>query len=386
MYLATAVQPWQGLGVIMPAEPTLLLVGAGHAHLGVIDDWRRKGAPKGRTLLVEPLGAMQYSGMVPGWIAGEYRVSELSIPLAPLVEQAGIIWHQARLVAIDPQARVAKLDDGTEIAFDVCSIATGGAGQAARTMGDDSRLLDIRPLDRFVSRWQVLREAEPQHRRVAVVGGGAGGVELAFGMRNSAHWRDLTVMLVTGRSGLLPSHSPSVRRRVARELARQDIALLEEDAAFENGELVAGERSLEPLDLVVTAIGSGAPDWPRESGLSVDADGFIVVDRFNRASGHPHIFAVGDVARRTDREVAHSGVHAVYSGPVLARNLRRTLSGDEPARSYSPSFMDFYLLNTCRGEAIASYASLGAQGRGWRVLKNWLDRRWIKRFTRPDAR
>ncbi|QKG70120.1 FAD-dependent oxidoreductase [Erythrobacter mangrovi] len=370
----------------MPAEPTLLLVGAGHAHLGVIDDWRRNGTPKGRTLLVEPLAAMQYSGMVPGWIAGEYRASELAIPLAPLVEQAGITWHQARLAGIDPRARVAKLDDGSEIAFDVCSIATGGAGRAARAMGNDPRLLDIRPLDRFIGRWQALRDDVPQHRRVAVIGGGAGGVELAFGMRNSAHWRDLAVTLVIGEAGLLPSHPAPVRKRVTRELERQGIALLAEDAAFERGELVAGGRSLEPLDLVVAAVGSGAPDWPRENGLPVDPDGFIAVDRYNRACGQPHIFAVGDVARRTDRDVAHSGVHAVYSGPVLARNLRRSLSGEEPARSYSPSFMDFYLLNTCRGEAIASYAALGVQGRGLRVLKNWLDRRWIKRFTRSAAR
>lgn len=371
---------------ISPTEPVLLLVGAGHAHLGVIDDWRRRGPPRGRTLLVEPLAAMQYSGMAPGWIAGEYRASELSIPLAPLVEQAGLEWRQARVLGIDAQARRARLDDGSEIAFDLCSIATGGAGQAARLLGEDPRLLDIRPLDRFVSRWQVLRESGPRHRRVAVVGGGAGGVELAFAMRNSTHWRDVEVTLVAGKEGLLASHAAAVRKRVRRELAAQAIALVAQDARFVGGELVAGGRSLEPLDLVVAAVGSGAPSWPRESGLPVDGQGFIAVDRYNRACGVAHILAVGDVARRTDRAVEHSGVHAVYSGPVLARNLRRLLAGKQPRGSYSPRFMHLYLVNTCRGEAIASYAALGAQGRGLRVLKNWLDRRWIDRFTRPAAR
>jgi NADH dehydrogenase FAD-containing subunit len=369
-----------------PADPVLLLVGAGHAHLGVIDSWRKNGPPKGRTVLIEPLSAMQYSGMVPGWIAGEYRASELSIPLAPLVTQAGIEWQRARLVGLDPHTRTARLDNGCELAFDTCSIATGGAGQAARLLGDDPRLLDIRPLDRFVSRWQQLREHAPHRRRLAVVGGGAGGVELAFGLRNSQHWRDLSVTLVTGAAGLLPTHAPAVRGRVAHELSLQGITVLAQEARFERGELVAGNTSLEPLDLVVAAIGSGASDWPRESGLPVDGAGFIEVDAHNRVVGFPHILAAGDAARRTDRDVAHSGVHAVYTGPVLARNLRRMLAGCEPTRSYSPRFMDFYLLNTCRGEAIASYASLGAQGRGLRALKDWLDRRWIDRFTGPNAR
>jgi len=162
--------------------------------------------------------------------------------------------------------------------------------------------------------------------------------------------------------------------------------MIEENARFIGGELVAGEQSLEPLDLVIAAIGSGAPAWPKASGLPVDASGFIAVDRFNRASGFPHILAAGDVAQRTDRPVAHSGVHAVYSGPVLARNLRRMLKGQEPTRSYSPRFMSFYLLNTCRGEAIASYAALAAQGRWLRRLKHWLDQRWIARFTRQGER
>ena len=372
--------------MISRADPVLLLVGAGHAHLGVIDDWRKHGRPRARTLLVEPLDAMLYSGMVPGWIAGEYRASELAIPLAPLVEEARLEWHRSRLVRIDPQARITQLDNGETLAFDICSIATGGAGQASDVLGTDERLLDIRPLGGFISRWQSLRESEPLHRRIAVVGGGAGGVELAFGFRNSSHWRDCSVTLVTGTGGLLPDHAEAVRERVARELEAQGIAVFREDAAIRDGALMAGERSLEPLDLIAAAIGSGAPDWPPVSGLPVDQDGFVQVDEHQRVCGFEHILAAGDVARRTDRAVPHSGVHAVYTGPVLARNLRRMLDGKPPRRSYSPRFMDFYLLNTCRGESIASYRRFGLQSRWLRRVKDWLDTRWIRRFTRPAGR
>lgn len=369
-----------------PADPVLLLVGAGHAHLGVIDDWRKRGPPPGRTLLVEPLDAMLYSGMVPGWIAGEYRTSELTIPLASLVEEAGLEWHRARLVRIDPHKRIAHLDNGETLVFDICSIATGGAGQASDVLGADERLLDIRPLSGFIGRWQALRESEPRHRRIAVIGGGAGGIELAFGFRNSNHWRDCNVTLVTGAQGLLPDHAEAVRERVAEELEGQGIVVLREDAAIRDRALMASERSLEPLDLIAAAIGSGAPDWPAASNLPVDDDGFVQVDEHQRVCGLKHILAAGDVARRTDRSVPHSGVHAVYTGPVLAKNLRRLLDGKPPRRSYSPRFMDFYLLNTCRGESIASYWRFGLQSRWLRRVKDWLDTRWIRRSTRPVGR
>ncbi len=373
-------------GMTPPVDPVLLLVGAGHAHLGVINDWRKEGPPSGRTLLAEPLEAMLYSGMVPGWIAGEYRASELAIPLAPLVEEAGLEWYRARLVRIDPEARIAHLDNGEMLAFDICSIATGGAGQASDVLGADKRLLDIRPLSGFIGHWQALRESEPPHPRIAVIGGGAGGVELAFGFRNSTHWRDCSVTLVTGSSGLLPEHAAAVRERAAEELEAQNIAVLREDAAVRDGNLMAGEHSLEPLDLIAAAVGSGAPDWPAASGLPVDDDGFVQVDEHQRVCGFEHILAAGDVARRSDRAVPHSGVHAVYTGPVLAKNLRRMLAGKSPRRSYSPRFMDFYLLNTCRGESIASYRRFGLQSRWLRRVKDWLDTRWIRRFTRPAGR
>ncbi len=367
-------------------DPVLLLVGAGHAHLGVIDDWRKNGSPRAHRVLVEPLDAMRYSGMVPGWIAGEYRASELAIPLAPLVEETGLQWHRARLVRIDPDRRIAHLDNGEAVSFDLCSIATGGAGQARDILGNDERLLDIRPLDGFIEGWQRLRDSEPRHGRIAIVGGGAGGTELALGFRNSAHWRDCEVVLVTGESGLLPDHSPAVRGRVAAELDRQGIAVVRHDARVEGGALVAGQRSLEPLDLIAAAVGSGAPGWPEASGLPIDDQGFVRVDEYQRVCGFEHILAAGDVARRTDRKVPHSGVHAVYSGPVLAKNLRRMLAGKTPRRSYSPRFMDFYLLNTCRGESIASYGRLGLQSAWLRRVKDWLDTRWIRRFTARGGR
>jgi NADH dehydrogenase FAD-containing subunit len=217
---------------------------------------------------------------------------------------------------------------------------------------------------------------------VVVAGGGAGGVELAFGLRNlaSADPRP-AVTLVTGDKGLLPGFSGAVQRRAGAALARQGIAVIAAEARLAGGAIMAGERSLEPADLIIAALGSAAPGWVRDSGLATDARGFLAVDAHQRSLSHRHIFAVGDVAARSDRPLAHSGVHAVFAGPVLAANLRAALAGQPPACVYRPRWNNLYLLNTGDGCAIASYGPLAAEGPWLLALKHRIDKSWIATYA-----
>ena len=116
--------------------------------------------------------------------------------------------------------------------------------------------------------------------------------------------------------------------------------------------LSAGSERLDEIDLIIAALGSGAPDWPGGGGLATDSAGFIAVDQHQRSLSHPNIFATGDVASRQDRNVAHSGVHAVMAGPHLAKNLRAVLKGRPPSAVYSPRWTSLYLLSTSNGSAI----------------------------------
>ncbi|QDH34120.1 FAD-dependent oxidoreductase [Porphyrobacter sp. YT40] len=359
---------------------TLLLVGGGHAHVAVLADWARRSAPpETRTLLLTPHPHLRYSGMVPGWLAGQHERDEGRVDLAALAARAGVEWIAGRCVTLDPQARTVTTDSGTAIAFDLASLDTGGVGRAAAVLGDDPRILDIRPIEGFVER--ITRWRHP--RRVVVAGGGAGGVELAFALRNLAAAETRPeVALVAGEGGLLPGFSQAVRGRVAAALMRQGIALHLSDAQIARGAIRAGETSLEPAELIVAALGSAAPEWVRASGLAVDDRGFMLVDAHQRSVSHPHIFAAGDVAARADRKLAHSGVHAVFAGPVLAANLRAALAGKPPRRSYHPRWNNLYLMNTGDGRAIASYGSLSAEGRWVLALKHRIDKRWIAQYAR----
>ncbi len=359
----------------------ILLIGGGHAHLAVLADWIRGGLPAKRAAVLTPSRFLRYSGTVPGWIAGEYAPEDGLVDVEALAKRAGAEFITDRCIAIDPEARSVMTMSSGLIAFETCSIDTGGVGRAARILGDDSRIADVRPIGAFAERvrdWSQSADA----RRVAVIGGGAGGTELAFGLRNMRSGNSKPeVTLVTGADGLLPGFGAKARRLVQSELAAQDIKIATEDARIEGGQLLAGSHSLEPADLIIAAIGSGAPNWPAAGGLATDTQGFIAVDAQQRSLSHPHIFAAGDVASRQDRHVPRSGVHAVHTGPVLAANIRAAASGLEPSRTYHPRPASLYLISTGNGSAIAVYGGLAASG-GWAAkLKRWIDKRWLASYA-----
>ena len=66
---------------------------------------------------------------------------------------------------------------------------------------------------------------------------------------------------------------------------------------------------------------------------------------------------------------------------MLAANLRASLAGREPVRSYTPRWNNLYLLSTGDGAAIASYGRLAMQGRWVARLKHWIDNRWLAQYA-----
>lgn len=366
------------------ARKRLVLVGGGHAHLGVLADWVENGPPDAVCMLLTPQSHARYSGMIPGTLAGRYGPEEGLIDLAAMARKAGVELVLGRCARIDAGANGIVTDRGTRIAFDICSLDTGGVGQARKVLGDDSRIIDVRPITSFLSRVGHLAAGhDPRH--VVVAGGGAGGVELVFALRARFRNGGTRLTLCTGDEGLLPGLSSRAQSLARAELERQDIALLEEDLRVGSDAVLAGEHGLDEVDAIIASLGAAAPQWPAASGFATDPEGFIAVDRHQRSTSHQHIFAAGDVARRMDREVPHSGVHAVHTGRVLAHNLRISVRGEGSLRSYTPRPASLYLISTGLGETIATYGPLAAQGRWASRLKHRIDTRWVESFAKMGA-
>ncbi len=336
--------------------------------------------------LVSPHPRQLYSGMVPGLVAGHYRVDECAIALQPLADAAGVQFVQARAVDLDPASRRVRLGDGNDIGYDVLSIDTGPVMPDEAIPGARAHAWPVRPIEGFVARWQQrLAQPGPPPAAVVVIGGGAAGIELAMALR----WRLAPtgeVTLLTGGSGILPGQAHRLQQRMLRALARAGVQVV--DAACR--EIMADavrlpDGSLLACDLPLLAIGAAAARWLAESGLACDEHGFVLTGPTLQSRSHPEVFVVGDAASRTDVSRPKSGVYAVRAGPPLADNLRRHLAG-AALREHRPQRHSLACSPAARRHAIASWNGWSIEGDWvWR-WKDRIDRGFVERYTLGAAR
>ncbi len=361
----------------------LVLVGGGHAHLSVLSALAHKKPAGVEVVLVTPSNLQNYSGMLPGWMAGHYTRAQCQIDLQPLVQAAQISMEMTSIVGMDANRRCVALPDGRHIEYDLLSLDTGSEIDVSWLEMSGDKLLPVKPLDGFFEAWpRVLAAAKAQQGyKLVVVGGGAAGVELALAARYAFTRAgcDARVDLVVSESGLLPGHAPGVQRRIERVLGRSGILIHRHRAVGVAEGVMLSDGALLSADCVIAATGTRAPGWLK-LGIKLDENGYIAVDQHHRSVSHANVFAAGDVCARQDKNIARSGVHAVHAGPVLATNLLATLSGGE-LTTYQPRQRSLYLLACGPRYAIASWGGFSAEGAWvWR-WKDRIDRRFIERFS-----
>ena len=364
----------------------LLLAGGGHAHLGVLAAFAGKPMPGLEVTLVSPFPRQVYSGMLPGWIAGHYAIDGCVVPLAPLAQRAGARFELAHVARLDLEARVAYTEGAQAIAFDLVSIDTGPVADLQTIAGLAEHAIALRPIESLIGQWQrqLVHLADASEvNTLTVIGGGAGGVELAlaFAYRAQSTRLPLRVQLVAGRPGLVPTLPLSAQQRLERHLFARNVRLINDDAVeigrhtvllADGGELTS--------DMTLVATGAVAAEWPAAAGLACDERGFIAVNEYLQSTSHPFVFAAGDCATMLEHPRPKSGVYAVRAGLPLSRNLRRAAAGRRLV-AYTPQRRALYLLSTGARHAIGTWGALCFEGAWAWLWKDRIDRRFIARFA-----
>lgn len=367
----------------------LVLAGGGHVHVEVLRRFGLQPEPGVEIVLVSPAPATPYSGMLPGLVAGHYAHAECHIDLRALCRFAGARFTQDAVTGLGDGGRGVLLETGTGLEADLLSLDVGSIPPRGRITGAAAVGTGVKPVDAFLAELdRRLSWPPPVPPRVLVVGAGAGGVEIALALRHrldqagaasgSPRWQ---VGLVASGPALLPGHGQAVRRRIARLLDHRGLRvhLGVAVAAADAGGLWLADGTRLEADWVVWATGAAAPAWLGDSGLALDAAGFVLVDACLRSVSHPGVFAAGDVASLAGRPNPKSGVHAVRQGPLLALNLRRALGG-EPLLSWRAQRHTLALLATGPRHAVASWGGLSLAGDWvWR-WKDHIDRGFMRRY------
>ena len=365
----------------------ILLIGGGHSHVEVLRRFALTPDPMVELALVSPEYSMCYSGMLPGLVAGHYSTRETHIDLAPLAMWAGARYLPDRVTGLDLYTRTARLGSGEREPFDIVSLDIGSTPDVSAP-GASALALPVKPVSAFLAAWtQMQTEAVTGGvRHIAVVGGGAGGVEILLAMQH----RLSTVMhadaprfaLITDQPTLLPSHAPVVRARFGRILVERGAVLHLSSAAMavEPGTIVVTHGRRIAVDRIVWATSASAAPWLAESGLACDDKGFVRIDDNLRSTSHSFVFATGDCASQLGHPRPKSGVFAVRQGPPLAANLRRA-AHELPLSKYVPQGHALALISTGDKHAIASRGPFVVEGDWvWR-WKDRIDRAFMARYA-----
>jgi selenide,water dikinase len=360
----------------------LVLVGGGHAHVLVLEAFARRPEPGLRLTLVARDRLTPYSGMLPGHMAGIYPRQAMQIDLERLAWRSGAALVGGEAVAFDRAGQRVLLKSGEALAYDWLSIDIGVTPDLSDIRGADEHALAVKPIGDLLEKWDRLAAEGP--RRLAVVGGGVAGICLAF-----AAWAFLrdragpaAHVALIGAS-LAPDLNAGMRRRIVRALERRGIALHLGDPAVAvdpGGVTLASGRRI-PADAVLVSTRAAPPPAIRDAAFAKEPDGFLAIGPTLQVVNDDRVFAAGDCAAMGAHPRPKAGVFAVRQGPVLARNLRRALRG-EALESHVPQRDHLVLIGTGDGRAIGGRGRFIAfEGRlAWR-LKDWLDRRFMRRFA-----
>ena len=194
----------------------LVLVGGGHTHVQVLRAWAMRPVPGVRLTVVVDRPEAVYSGMVPGFVAGQYRREDLEIDVRPLALRAGARFIVTPAVGLDPRERLIHLAGRPPLRYDTAAFDVGSTVAGLALPGVREHALASRPIGRFVEHVEALvaRARERGRCRLVAVGAGAGGVELAFAFRARLERegvREASVLLLESGRACWPAIPPAPR-------------------------------------------------------------------------------------------------------------------------------------------------------------------------------
>ncbi|UFS70200.1 FAD-dependent oxidoreductase [Geomonas sp. RF6] len=361
----------------------LVLVGGGHAHMTVLlrlGDFSSNGH---RVTVISPSPHHFYSGMGPGLLSGIYDPPQVRFNIRKMAVDGGASFIEDEAVRIDPAHRSITLRSGAEVAYDVASFNTGSRIAVGPDAAPSDRVVPVKPIiNLYRARKRILEELAQRDLRIAVIGGGAAGVEIAANLwrlaRRKAHRAEITLV---GGERILGTFPERVRALAIESLLKRDVEVIggTRARAGADGTVALSNGSSLRCDYVFMATGVEPTPLFSDSGIPTGEDGGLLVNSFLQSTAHPELFGGGDCIALSGTPLAKVGVFAVRQNPVLFHNLMAALEGDalhpfEDVREY------MLIMNMGDGTGIVWKRDRVWDGRLAFLFKDVIDRRFMMKF------
>lgn len=373
----------------------LVLIGGGHSHAIALRMLGMRPIPGVRLTLISNLVDTPYSGMLPGYVAGFYDYDEAHIDLRPLANFARCRLYIDEAVGLDLVNRRVRCRNRPPVAFDYLSIDTGSTPAASTVPGAREYAIPAKPVPQLLDEWRKIldqvQQAPAIPRVFGIVGGGAGGVELAFNLQSrlqrivqaAGESADLIQVHLFQRQPDILSDRGWLMQRITKGVMRDrniQLHLGETVTEIQPGRVCCKSGLTVDCTHIFWVTSASAPPWIQASGLATDDRGFIAINDTLQSQSHDFVFAAGDVATMVHHPRPKAGVFAVRQGKPLVNNLRRMVLG-QPLKPFVPQKQFLILLGTGDYSAIASRGPFALRSRWFWNWKDHIDRKFMRQFS-----
>jgi NADH:ubiquinone reductase (non-electrogenic) len=263
--------------------------------------WRE--TPKPEITLVDQNDRFVFLPLLYELLTGELQTWEIAPPYAELLANTGIRFHQAPVRGINIHTKKVHLGNEHELSYDRLVLALGGETPLDMVPGVAAHALPFRTIQHVYeleARLRILEESDRDNLRVAIIGGGYSGVELACKLAERLGDRG-RIRLVELGEDILRS-SPEFNREAAKKaLAAKKVWLdLEtgvEKITADSIELnYKGQIDTIPVDLVLWTVGTQVATVVKSLPLPHNSRGQLQTNKTLQVIDHPEIYALGDLA------------------------------------------------------------------------------------------
>ncbi|MEQ7124234.1 FAD-dependent oxidoreductase [Actinopolymorpha sp. B11F2] len=215
--------------------------------------------------------------------------------LAEMFAGTGIRLHLARVTDVDPERRTVTVTDGAgtdRLEYDTLLYTLGSTAADHGVPGVDEHAFHVAGRPAALRLRQHLDELGG-NGTVLVVGGNLTAIEAATEIAECRPGLQVTLATTGELGGWL---GPKARRHLMRAFDRFGVAVHEHTTVerVEATKAVAADGTTFASDATVWAAGFAVHPIAAASGLAVEDDGRITVDRMMRSVSHPEVYAAGD--------------------------------------------------------------------------------------------
>jgi len=354
-----------------PARICILGGGFGGLYTALrLDSLPWEQGEKPEIVLVDRNDRFLFTPLLYELLTGELQTWEIAPNFSEILRNTNIRFCQGAVSGIDVEQQRVQLQDNPEIPYDKLVLALGGESPLDIVPGASAYAFPFRSLTdayRLEERLRVLEASDRDKIRVAIVGAGYCGVELACKLADRLGDRG-RFRLIEQSNQILQS-SPEFNRETARKVLETKDIWIDLETTVDSIEpdsislLYKGQLDTIPAELVIWTVGMRGSNVVKILPLKQNQRAQIITTPTLQAVDRPEIFVLGDLAECQDAEgqkVPASAQVAFQQSDFAAWNIWAALS-DRPLLSFRYQNTGEMLI---LGTQDATISSMGVQLNG----------------------